>query len=507
MIEKPSHTLAIIGGGISGLTAAYYAIEKGQDPKSITIYEAGTRLGGRIQSLKLGERNINMGAEFIDSDHNELIALCNRFGIALEPTQDQENELFQLPNGKQMKSKDFHNQFTPLRDLINLDREEMKINPKGATSKRLDNISMQDYLTELLERVQKERPRSWTQFLVDTATFSDSRDKSEIIDMIKGAFSSELGRPPSQISAFQFINECSDQPDSLLSSDCGFRAQGGTERVIEELEKYLKEKGVEFKTSQKLQSLEKHGDKISLELLGSTEAHIVQTDQMVLALPTYALASIKGLDKLGFSSDLLSSIMETQYTDNNMKLTVALKPGASVKKANMFSANGFQAWIPQDGVVTFLIARREGENPKQAIERVTEQFAASYGKKADDLFMPRTTENLLFSAPTSKQSCYATPAPGQYTALKRVKSQMEQMPNNGVVITGTYLPIESGEGMGVGFMECGIKASQRAVEKLMEHKKTRPVWLENTLENRPADVSHTASLVAPQEAAARGGIQ
>src|SRR5689334_581370 len=43
------NSVAIIGGGITGLTAAFYLKRKGID---VTVYESSNRVGGVIQSLQ-----------------------------------------------------------------------------------------------------------------------------------------------------------------------------------------------------------------------------------------------------------------------------------------------------------------------------------------------------------------------------------------------------------------------------------------------------------------------
>src|SRR5215471_3554179 len=43
------HSIAVIGGGITGLTAAFYLKRKGIP---VTLYEASDRVGGVIQSLR-----------------------------------------------------------------------------------------------------------------------------------------------------------------------------------------------------------------------------------------------------------------------------------------------------------------------------------------------------------------------------------------------------------------------------------------------------------------------
>lgn len=47
--EKPSHDIAVLGGGITGLASAYYLTK--ELPKArVTIYEASPRIGGWLTS-------------------------------------------------------------------------------------------------------------------------------------------------------------------------------------------------------------------------------------------------------------------------------------------------------------------------------------------------------------------------------------------------------------------------------------------------------------------------
>src|ERR687895_2666711 len=65
----PAPTVAIVGGGIAGLNAAYQLKKTGIDA---TVYEARRRVGGRILSVTgaIGEGLVtDLGGELINSDH------------------------------------------------------------------------------------------------------------------------------------------------------------------------------------------------------------------------------------------------------------------------------------------------------------------------------------------------------------------------------------------------------------------------------------------------------
>ena len=65
-ISLSPYKFAILGGGISGLAAAYHLLDKGTDPSNITVLESSGRAGGWMQSwtgengavFELGPRSI-----------------------------------------------------------------------------------------------------------------------------------------------------------------------------------------------------------------------------------------------------------------------------------------------------------------------------------------------------------------------------------------------------------------------------------------------------------------
>ncbi|MDX6401848.1 MAG: monoamine oxidase, partial [Gaiellaceae bacterium] len=81
-----SARIAIVGGGIAGLNAALALADKGV---ASTIYEAGTRIGGRMHSDTSGYWSSGQVSEYcgelIDTGHKTIRALANRFNL---PTVD-----------------------------------------------------------------------------------------------------------------------------------------------------------------------------------------------------------------------------------------------------------------------------------------------------------------------------------------------------------------------------------------------------------------------------------
>lgn len=78
-------SIAIIGGGIAGLSCALTLLDKGLEA---TVYEASGRVGGRMFSNRTGYWSAGQisewGGELVDTGHLTVQALATRFGLPLD---------------------------------------------------------------------------------------------------------------------------------------------------------------------------------------------------------------------------------------------------------------------------------------------------------------------------------------------------------------------------------------------------------------------------------------
>jgi monoamine oxidase len=79
--------VVIVGGGLAGLRCAEALVSHGAD---VVVLEARSRVGGRVFSHSFSDgQTCERGAEFIDSNHEEVLALAARLGLRLsERTAD-----------------------------------------------------------------------------------------------------------------------------------------------------------------------------------------------------------------------------------------------------------------------------------------------------------------------------------------------------------------------------------------------------------------------------------
>lgn len=175
-------SIAIVGAGLAGLTAAYRLAQDGY--KNITVYEAAERVGGRVWSATTSPKSDNKdstsrqfvasedddcklgcfkdgqtyehGANFIDSNQTDLMALVAELGLELEDLATPGfEELYYLPSvpfttTPYLSFADANAQFQILYPTLAAQEAAAPFptlyNDYTAEGKRLDNMSLKEWL-------------------------------------------------------------------------------------------------------------------------------------------------------------------------------------------------------------------------------------------------------------------------------------------------------------------------------------------------------------------------
>lgn len=154
--NQPS--VAILGGGIAGLHAAHIFTRRGFT--NFTIYEASNRTGGRMYTAKNIMANgltTELGGEFIDSGHKDMLNLAAEFGLTLIDTQaPSETALIKDAyyfNGQLIALQEVIDNFrtisADLRRDINSLSGVISYSSFSADDERLDNMSITAYLNSI----------------------------------------------------------------------------------------------------------------------------------------------------------------------------------------------------------------------------------------------------------------------------------------------------------------------------------------------------------------------
>ncbi len=223
--DAPS--MAVVGGGLAGLMAARELLQQGY---KVQMYEAGGRVGGRIQSAALGGSGctVNAGAEIVDASNKVMRKLCDELGVelieraTLQPGRDDAYSV----GGKRYSDDDMVNAetgqgaYAALRAQIASDQAAMRDAGGQWTEhgRMLDKMSADEYL-----RRHAHLAPEW------------------VMKVIRAAFTSEVGRDLHEQSALNVIDfACCrtlgtgpDQSFRLYDSDETYVVKGGTEKIIE----------------------------------------------------------------------------------------------------------------------------------------------------------------------------------------------------------------------------------------------------------------------------------
>jgi monoamine oxidase len=78
MSGEPRGTVAVVGAGLAGLTAAYRLQQSGF---GVSVFEARDRVGGRAWAVRKGDYIMDLGAAFYLGTYRESIDLIHEVGL------------------------------------------------------------------------------------------------------------------------------------------------------------------------------------------------------------------------------------------------------------------------------------------------------------------------------------------------------------------------------------------------------------------------------------------
>ncbi|XP_057694143.1 L-amino-acid oxidase [Corythoichthys intestinalis] len=236
--KTPQH-VAIIGGGIAGLTAAKFLKDAGH---KVTIIEASHRIGGRVETFRNTREGwyAEVGAMRIPSFHKILLSFASKLQIPLNRfIQDDLNTYFLL-NGKLHKNFAVENNYDVLNYTLNEKergksaaqlfsetlwkvRDDLETSGCNAMLDKYDSYTVKEYLVKegnlsrgalrMIGDILNENSLFYTSMLEMLYVQSDINDNTEYFEVIDGfdrlttAFYSMLNATTFLNSKVKLINQ------------------------------------------------------------------------------------------------------------------------------------------------------------------------------------------------------------------------------------------------------------------------------------------------------------
>lgn len=439
--NPPAHLkIAIIGAGIAGLNAGY-TLHKNNFTHNFSIYEASGRIGGRIYTDKLNGNNATteLGAEFIDCNHDDMLCLANELGIEKIDTQKDTlvSDLFVI-DGKKYHIKDAIKSFQNIRQKIATDAKA-----QGKNYFDLDYTSLKEYLSSL-------ETDAW---------------------FLKGlslAYTGEYGLETEVQSSLNFIELIGEQEqgtfDIFGKSDERFKLKGGNHQICEKIAKKFPNK---IHYNHALQHIRNKNKGFLLKF--SNQSEEVFADFVIMTIPFTILKNIEGINTLsGMSKEKLNCIQGLGYGTNakcflEFKERVWRKHGYNGAFYADDLQNGWDSFLLQNqnqgkSIFTIFLG---GENGAE----VTSKSGESYLPKIEEAFSGATanysgyTNQFNWSKyPFSKGSYQCLKTGQRITILKHIDT-----PLGNLLFAGEHCSKEFG-----GFMNGGAETGRIAAERIIK---------------------------------------
>lgn len=486
--------IAIVGGGIAGLNAAYQLKKAGLQA---TVYEASNRLGGRMQSATgaIAPGLVSeLGGQLINTDHADMLALVEDFGLTLfnrdtAAAQSPFPETAFYFEGQLRSEAEVANNLRPLAQQIGNDASRLFAN-YASVAPEFDRLSVTQYLDRHADKIPVRYIRR----------------------LLEESIRTEYGVEPGQSSALQLLFNLPVVRGSdvtvLGASDEVYLIQGGVSRIIDGLAAAL---SGQIRTGVHLTAVESQGAGYRLTF-GST---IVEADYVILAIPPATLRQVDlrvslpaGLRKfirevnLGANEKLLAGFNQKVWLQNNGFV-------GEIWTDLGFSEiwEGSQAQSNRtDGELTFYF----GGDPAKSLQQGS---ATSQGAKQVDLLnriIPGATAaasgqyvRTAWTQNPLTQGAYVTFKPGQLTEFASyfyIESSSASLRQE-VAVGNLAFAGEHFSDAYYGFMNGGAETGRLAAELIL--RKLQILKDATKLENEQPAKGHRSRIAPAMEAVGR----
>lgn len=292
--EDGGASVAIVGAGIAGLTAAYFLESAGVRTQ---LFESSMRVGGRMWTQRglPDDQLVELGGELVDSDHLVIPALARSFGLALDDlvadTEGLRQDIFHF-NGAIQGEAAIVAAFTPVAAKMEM------------------AVTMGDASAEYFAMVDAMSIPQWLE------TEAGLPPTSMIRELLEVAYLEEYGLEVAEQSAWNLIyliDYTTPDPFRVFGdSDERYHFHAGNDALTNAIAERL---GDRIFLEHKLERVEAIGSDFALTFATSDGPATVRTPHVVYALPFTRLREVD-LAGANLSAEKLAAIAELGYGTN-----------------------------------------------------------------------------------------------------------------------------------------------------------------------------------------------
>lgn len=270
--------ISIIGAGVAGLHAAYILKKKGY---KATVYEGSSRIGGRMFTAKniMGAGlTTELGGEFIDSGHKDMLSLANMFNLELIDTQAASETalIYQAYyfNGVHYSEQAVINEFSLYTDAIKKDIQSLSViidvDHFNANDQLFDNLSIAAYFDRI-------GLHGWLRNLLDVAYVTE--------------YGLSIGQQTSLNFLFLISPKINNGRFEIFGvSDERYKIKGGNQQICDLLALQL---NGQINTEHELLSIKQNNDNsYSMDFKVNNKTITVSTDILLITIPFTLLRNV-----------------------------------------------------------------------------------------------------------------------------------------------------------------------------------------------------------------------
>ncbi len=449
--------IAVVGAGLAGLNCAYKLQKVGLSAK---VFEGSDRVGGRTFSAKdlLGAGLITeLGGEFIDSGHEEMLALMDEFDLELLDTQAREAAALKREtyfiNRRHYSQAQAAREFVPLAKQILEHYDSMgevvDYRTEGGGG-AFDRMSIAEYF----DRIDA---KGWMRTLLDVAYVTEyglEADEQSALNFIFLIGTGDLG----DAEAFELFGE----------SDERYKVRGGNQRIADELARRLAQ---QIQRRHRLEAIRSRGAGFTLTFQSDGGVVDEDADIVVLAIPFTLLREVNL--RVELPPVKKTAIQQLGY-GQNAKVLVGFKSRPWQKQGYSgatYSDEAFQlAWEnsllqrgPAGGLTLYSGGKRGLEVGNGTAEQAAAKLLTGIERAYPGTTRTRNGKVARFHWPTFvwTKGSYACYRPGQWTTL----AGSESVPVGNLFFAGEHCSYDF-QGYMNGAAQSGLDTAKAVMARL-----------------------------------------